>query len=305
MFLLQTQPNVNVPDSIRQHTHEAIELLVTNPELFWSDFIHSALIFGVKVLVALLVYALGSWLIGVVKRFVAHVFEKRNTEPTVVSFVSSFISISLTVLLIIITIGTLGVDTTSLAALLAAGGMAIGMALSGTVQNFAGGIMLLVFKPFKVGDFIDAQGNQGTVVNVSIVSTTIRTTENQLVVLPNGALSNGTIRNFSSEALRRTNLEISVAYGTEVETFKKVVMAIIKSDSRILDSTTAGSADPFIKLKTLNSSDITFLIRVWIRNEEYWDAYFNLIERIYTELPQNGIQFAYPHLDVNVVGKES
>lgn len=292
------------PDSLRTVTETIIHKAQENPSVFWTDLGQSALLFGIKVLVAIIIYLIGAWLIGRVKRLIGRIFARRKTERTLASFVSSLVSISLTVLLVIVTVGTLGVDTTSLAALLAAGGMAIGMALSGTVQNFAGGIMLLVFKPFKAGDFITAQGFSGTVTDVSIVSTKILTIDNHIVVIPNGALSNTNIDNFSAQPLRRIDLEVSVAYGADVDEFTAATIDIIRQDSRTLDAQTRGAADPFVALTSLNASDITFTVRVWVKTPDYWAARFDLNKRLYTQLPQRGFEFAYPHMDVTIVGNK-
>ncbi len=290
------------PDSLRTVTETIIQKAQEDPSAFWTDLWHSVLLFGIKVLVAIVIYLIGAWVIGRIKRLLKRIFARRKTERTLASFVSSLVSISLTVLLVIVTVGTLGVDTTSLAALLAAGGMAIGMALSGTVQNFAGGIMLLVFKPFKAGDFITAQGFSGTVTDVSIVSTKILTIDNHIVVIPNGALSNTNIDNFSAQPLRRIDLDVSVAYGADVDAFTAATLDIINQDSRTLDARTPGAADPFVALVGLNASDITFTVRVWVRTADYWNARFDLNKRLYTQLPQRGFEFAYPHMDVTIVG---
>lgn len=303
MLLLQSTevPVINVNDSLKVHTEEAIQQLQTDPVGFFQDLGHDALIFGIKVLAALLIYFIGAWVIRRVKSGMQRRFVRRKTDPTAASFISSAVSFGLTLLLIIITVGTLGVDTSSLAALLAAGGMAIGMALSGTVQNFAGGLMILAFKPFKVGDWIAAQGFQGTVTAVTIVNTKIKTIDNREVVLPNGALSNGVIDNFSTLPLRRIDMVVSVAYGTKADECIAIILSILKSDSRILDSSTTGADDPFVALKTLNSSDISFVVRGFVKNEDFWATTFDLNKRIYTELPEHGIQFAYPHVDVTMV----
>ena len=262
---------------------------------------HNAITFGIKVVIALIIYIIGAWLIKRVKKLLLRIFERRDTERTLASFVSSLVSISMTVLLIIITVSTLGVDTTSLAALLAAGGMAIGMAMSGTVQNFAGGIMLLVFKPFKVGDFITAQGFSGTVTDVSIVSTKIVSTDNHIVVIPNGTLSNGNIDNYSTNPLRRVDLEISVAYGADADRCIETILDIVHGDKRIIDAQTPGAADPFVALSSLNASDITFVVRVWVHTPDYWNVRFDLNKSLYTQLPQQGFEFAYPHMDVTLI----
>ena len=308
MYLLQSTPTPEIPlteinDSIKAHAENAIQQLQTNPQGYFIDLGHQALMFGIKVLVALLIYFIGAWLIRRIKKMQQRRFERRKTDPTVASFVMSATSFGLSLLLIIITIGTLGVDTSSLAALLAAGGMALGMALSGTVQNFAGGIMILVFRPFKVGDWIAAQGFAGTVTSVSIVSTKIKTIDNREVVLPNGALSNGVIDNYSTLPIRRIDMVVSVAYGTDAQQCIDLLLQILKDDSRILTSSTEGASDPFVALKTLNASDISFAVRAFVRNEDFWDVTFQLNKRIYTELPQHGINFAYPHVDVTLQNK--
>ena len=256
--------------------------------------------FGIQVLIAILIFVVGWWLIKLVQRALKRIFTRHRVEPTLASFINSFVSITLTVVLIVISIGTLGVNTTSVAALLAAGGMAVGMALSGTLQNFAGGLMLLAFKPFKAGDFIEAQGHAGTVIEVNITATKILTKDNRVVILPNGILSNGTINNFSC---------------------KEAIMAIINSDKRVLQADTNMNKlykelhitqyqlstvnyrmnaipAPFVALKSLNSSDITFVARAWVRGDDYWDVFFDLQERFYTELPPQGFTFAYPHIEL-------
>ena len=293
----------------------------TDPEAFWQEVGQQMLQFGLKVLAALLIFVIGIWIIRWIKNILTRMFERRQTEKTIVSFVSSFDSISLTVLLVVISISTLGVNTTSLAALLAAGGMAIGMALSGTVQNFAGGLMLLAFKPFKAGDFIEAQGQSGKVIEVNITVTKILTVDNRVVILPNGALSNGTINNYSGRPLRRVEWLVSVEYGVDAAKCKEAILAIVNSDPRVLQADTDmdklykdlnissfqlstvnyrmdAIPAPFVALKTLNESDITFVVRAWVRSDDYWDVFFALQERFYTELPPQGFDFAYPHVEI-------
>jgi len=306
-------------DSLKQVHQEAIALLKTDPNAFWQSFLDSAMQFGLKVLAALLIYLIGAWIIRRVRKVLERVFHRKKTERTLASFVCSLVSILLTVLLIVITISTLGVDTTSIAALLAAGGMAIGMALSGTVQNFAGGIMIQVFKPFQAGDFIEACGYKGNVMEVNIVSTKILTTDNRVVILPNGTLSNGTIDNYTAQSLRRVDIEMNVGYGTDAEAYEAAVKQIISTDARILTSkdkrppvrgvsavNTAGMSipDPFVALLRFNESTITFVVRVWVLKENYWDVFFNLQQRLYTELPKQGFPFAYPHRDVRIIGEK-
>lgn len=261
---------------------------------------HQAVLFGLKVLAALLIYIVGAWLIKRIRNLAAKVMVKKSTDPALASFLNSFISIALWVLLIILTIGTLGVDTTSLAALLAAGGMALGMALSGTVQNFAGGVMILVFKPFRSGDFIEAQGYSGTVQEINIVSTKLITRDNRVIYLPNGALFSGNISNISSLPLRRVDLTFSVSYGSDVDAVKETVLEIVRRNPVFLDAGTPGAADPFIALMSLGDSGVQFVVRAWVNSAQYWDGWFYLNESLYKELPAHGITFPFPQMDVHI-----
>lgn len=288
-------------DTLATKTVEVISAIKESPNEFLQSLGRDAIHFGLKVLAALVIYMVGAWLISLIRKLVKRSFRRRKTEATVATFVDSLINIGLWVLLIIVTVSALGVNTTSLAALLAAGGMAIGMALSGTVQNFAGGIMLLIFKPFKVGDFIDAQGFSGIVKAVSIVSTRLRTTDNREIILPNGALSNGNITNVTASHLRRVDIPVSVCYGADAEAVKKAILEIVAKQALFLDAKTEGAADPFVGLKELNASSVDFIVRAWVNAPDYWDAYFWLNEAIYTELPAKyGIQFPFPQLDVHI-----
>lgn len=298
-----------------------IEFAKTDPNGFWEVFKDTMITFGLKVLGALAIFLIGILVIRLVKSGLKRMFDRRNTEPTIASFVTSFTNIALIILTIVISISTLGVDTTSLAALLAAGGLAVGMALSGTVQNFAGGIMLLAFKPFKAGDLIEAQGILAKVVEVNITSTKVLTPDNRVVILPNGALSNGTIINYNGRPLRRVEWLVSVEYGVDAAACKEAILEIVNSDERVLHeetdtkqlykevqvkkyqlSTVNYKLDaipaPFVALKSLNPNDITFVIRAWVRGDDYWDVFFDLQERFYTELPKRGFSFAYPHVVV-------
>ncbi len=305
MTFLQTttvDPNtvINVNDSLKAVTTDIIDKVKDDPNTFLQDLLQSAIDFGLKLLAALAIYIIGAWIIKRVKIGLKKMFARRETEGTLASFITSLVSITLTVLLIVITIGTLGINTTSLAALLAAGGMAIGMALSGTVSNFAGGLMLLVFKPFKAGDFITAQGYSGTVKEVSIVNTKIITTDNRVIIIPNGTLSNGNIDNYSTMPLRRLDIEVHVEYGTDADLCIDLLRSIINEDQRILNSQTPGAQDPFIALLSMNDSNISFITRSWVNAADYWPVKFELNKKIYELLPQKGIQFAYPQLNVTI-----
>lgn len=301
MFQAIPVPEVS-PDSLAAKK-EQLEALIreTPPQDLLAMFGEQALHFGLKVLAAIALYIVGGWIIGLVKKALKKSFAKKKTEATVATFSESLITIALWVLLIIAVVGTLGVNTTSLAALLAAGGMAIGMALSGTVQNFAGGIMLLVFRPFKVGDFIETQGFAGKVTEVTIVNTKLLTTDNRVIIMPNGTLSNGNINNVTGRHLRRVDIPVSVAYGTKADAVKSALMELVQANPLFLDSKTHGAQDPFVGLAELADSSVNFVVRAWVNGKDYWDARFQLQEAIYTELPSKyGIEFPFPQMDIHV-----
>ena len=294
------QINVEKADTLNQIQAEIAEIahkIANTPtDVLIKDLLDSSVSFGLKVLAALVIYYIGAWLIRKIRKIIENILERKKTDPAITSFIMSIATIAMTIVLIIVTIGTLGIDTTSLAALLAGGGMAIGMALNGTVQNFAGGIMILIFKPFKAGDYIEAQGYSGTVCEVTITSTKLATTDNKVIIIPNGILSNGTINNYSGRTMRRVDLTVDVEYGTDSDQAKALLMKIIKEDSRILDA----PAVPFVALSALRDSSIQFTIRVWVKSEDYWNVYYDTLEKIYKQLPQHGIQFPFPQLDINI-----
>lgn len=301
-FLLQSTAAEVAADTLdlKKATEEFVEKITTTPaDQLLSDFADKAISFGLKVLAALAIYLIGAWIIRKIKKIVHNIFVRRNTEHSIASFVESLVSITLTVFLVIFTVSALGINTTSIAALLAAGGMAIGMALSGTVQNFAGGIMLLVFKPFKAGDFIEAQGFSGTVTDVSIVSTKLTTTDNRIIIIPNGSLSNGTINNYSQNVYRRVEWLIDVEYGASSEKMKAILKGILDDEKRIVYAPTA-PANPTIALNALRDSSIQFVMRAWVKSGDYWDVLYDVNEKIYVKVPENGIQFPFPQLDVHV-----
>lgn len=302
-------PSITPSDSLTHVQAEIVamaEKLQTTPaDVIISNLISKAVTFGVMVLAAIAIYTFGIWLIRKIGRLLKRVFESRKTDPVIASFIQSIISIAMTVMLTIITVGALGVDTTALAALLAGGGMAIGMALNGTVQNFAGGIMILAFRPFKSGDYIKFEEYEGTVTEVNIVSTKLTTADNRTIIIPNGALSNGTINNFTHNKVRRVEWLVDVEYGTDVDKTKVLLQDLLDDDPRILTKETGAPADPFIGLNTLASSSIQIVVKVWVNKADYWSVKFMINERIYKEFPENGINFPYQKLDVTILNPKN
>lgn len=255
-----------------------------------------ALTLGWKLLKVAFIWMIGRWLTRRLITVVKLLMEKRNSNPTVKTFLVSFIDVVSLIILLIILISVLGIDTSSFIALFASAGVAIGMALSGTLQNFAGGVIILLFRPFKVGDFIEAQGQTGTVKEIQIFNTLIQTGDNKTILIPNGPLSTGIINNSSSEALRRVDFTFSISYGDDYEKAKEVLLELIAADKRILNA----PAEPFIALKELGASSINIVVRVWAAQEDYWGVCFDLNKAVYETFPKRGLNFPYQTFTVNV-----
>ncbi len=255
-----------------------------------------ALSIGWKLIKVALVWFVGRWITRRLLSFVKIVMEKRDTNPSVRTFLVSLIDVVALILLLVVIIGILGIDTSSFIALFASAGVAVGMALSGTLQNFAGGVIILLFRPFKVGDFIEAQGQAGTVKEIQIFNTLIKTGDNKIILVPNGPLSTGIVNNYSRESLRRIDFTFSISYGDDYEKAKEVLLELIAADKRILNS----PAEPFVALKSLGASSIDIVVRVWGKQDDYWDIYFDLNKTVYEEFPKRGLNFPFQTFTVNV-----
>ena len=249
---------------------------------------------GKSILLAIAIYIAGKFIIKLINKVVRQMLERRGVDATIQSFLKSFVSILLNILLIITVISALGVNTTSFAALLASVGVAAGMALSGNLQNLAGGPIILLFKPFKVGDFIEAQGTMGTVKEIQIIHTILQTVDNKEIFLPNGSLSSGSITNYNKMGTRRVDFTVSVEYGTDVEKVLNALKSIAVSDERILKDPA-----PFYALSALADSSVNFTFRVWVNSADYWGVYFDVNKRIYEDFNRIGISFPFPQLQIH------
>ena len=249
---------------------------------------------GKSIVIAILIYFVGKTLISLINRMLSGVMERKNVDPAIQSFLKSLVNIILMVLLIVSVVGALGVNTTSFAALLASAGVAVGMALSGNLQNLAGGIVILLFRPFKVGDFIEAQGVSGTVNEIQIFHTILTTGDNKKIYLPNGSLSSDNIVNYSQEERRRVEFVVGVDYGEDVEKVRRVLREIVDADERVLQEPA-----PFIVLGELAESSVNITMRVWVKSENYWGVFFDTNEKIYNEFNRRGINFPYPQLTIH------
>lgn len=255
---------------------------------------HSAEL-GFAIIKAVIVFVVGRMIINLLNKLVKNILIKRNFDPSVKSFVSSLVNVTLTILLIISIVGALGVQTTSFAALLASAGVAVGMALSGNLSNFAGGLIVLLFKPYKVGDFIDYQGQSGTVREIQMFHTILKTTDNKVIYIPNGSLSSGVIVNYSNQQTRRIDWVFGVDYGTDYDHVKQVLETILEKETRILQE----PDKPFIALTALADSSVNILVRVWVKSEDYWSVYFDMNKTVYEVFNKEGINFPFPQLTVH------
>lgn len=262
-----------------------------------NDVISYIVQFGKNLLLAIIVYFVGRLIIKYTMKALRNITQKRKIEASLTSFLNSLVSISLNVILIIIIVGILGIDTSSFLAVFASAGIAVGMALSGTLQNFAGGVLILLLKPYKVGDFIEAQGFAGTVREIQIFSTILGTPDNQTVIIPNGPLATGSLKNSTKAPTRRVDIDVEVAYGTEPDAVRKVLMDIITADERIMQS---GVFAPYIPMTSMGSSSLTFQMRIWVKAPDYWNVKFETTEKIYRQLGEAGIEIPFQQMDVHI-----
>lgn len=263
-------------------------------DLIIEKLIEQSIEVGKNILAAVIVFVVGRFLISLLKRMMTSMMEKRKIEITIQTFLHSLVNILLNILLVIAVIGALGINTASFAALLASAGVAIGMALSGNLQNLAGGLIILLFKPYKIGDWIEAQGVSGSVAEIQIMHTLLTTVDNKVVYVPNGAMSSGTIINYSRKETRRIEWIVGVDYGEDIDKVKNIIDTLIAADERILKEPA-----PYIALHALDSSSVNVTIRVWVPTAEYWNVYFDMNKKIYDEFNKQGVNFPFPQLTIH------
>ena len=262
---------------------------------FAMDFVMT---YGPKLLGAIVALIIGLWIIGWILRVIKRVMTKANVDESLRPFLKSLIGAVLKVMLGISIMTMLGIEMTSFIAILAAAGLAVGMALSGTLQNFAGGVMILLFKPYKVGDFIEAQGYMGSVKEIQIFVTILTTGDNKTIIIPNGPLSNGSLTNFSTQENRRVDWTFGIAYGDDINKAKDIIRNILEADERV-------HKDPavFIALGAMADSSVNLTVRVWVAAPDYWGVFFDTNEKVYHAFNAGGINIPFPQMDVHVHNK--
>ena len=302
-FLLQTDDatkvveNLILPDSVQkaQLTETVTKIFSTDYNALLNNLIEQALWIGLKIILALAIYYVGKWITRWIIRILDRSFERRNVDLSLRNFLRSMIKVVMTILVILAAIQTLGVNTSSFLAIFASAGLAVGMALSGTLQNFAGGVILLLLRPYRIGDFITAQGQSGTVKAIGLFSTQLSTPDNRIIYVPNSAISSSIVDNYSQPTTRRVDWKVSISYGDDIDVVRKEILAMLAQDKRVLNDPA-----PIVVLAELGNSAVILSVRAWAANADYWDLFWNINERIYKELPQKGIHFPYPQMDIHV-----
>ena len=309
-------------DSISSAVFPSIkDLSVTSLDSLIEKTITNITDFAINLAIAITVFYVGKFIIKKLYKLVQKILLRRHVDQSLTTFTLSFVKIVLYFILLIIVIGIIGIETSSFLALFASAGVAIGMALSGTLQNFAGGVLILLLKPYKIGDYIEAQGYAGTVKEIQIFHTVICTPDNKSIIIPNGGLSTGSINNYSKEEYRRVDWEIGISYGDNVETARKVILDILNKDERVVkkyieddmqlrgipvDSVSLATFGkmvdraPVVILSKLADSSVVITARAWTASANYWGLMGDINETIYNELPKHGLSFPFPQMDIHI-----
>lgn len=302
-FLQEEAPKLGdliVPDSLqKQNFADAVKKIGELTQIDYRQFMtEAAQEIGwilLKILLAITLYFVGKMVMRWAIRLLDKALARHKVEVSLGNFLRSLVKALMLVMLVLAVIQTLGVNTSSFLALFASAGLAIGMALSGTLQNFAGGVVLLILRPYKVGDYIESMGQSGTVDSIGLFSTRMRTPDNQIVYVPNNSISTSIIDNYSQSETRRVDWLLSISYGDDVDVARREILAMLSADYRVLREKPME-----VYVKTLNSSSVDLVIRAWVENADYWPLYYEMNEKMYKELPSKGINFPYPQMDVHV-----
>ena len=272
-----------------------MEEIASNANEYSQQLIDLIWVWGPKIITALLTLIIGLWIIGILTRSIGKGMDKRNVDPSLKPFIKSLINAVLKVMLIISVIGMVGIQATSFVAVLGAAGLAVGLALQGTLQNFAGGVIILLLKPFKVGDFVTVSGESGTVNSIQIFNTFLKTPDNKVIIVPNGQAANSITTNFSAEETRRVDFTFGVGYGDSTQKTRETLIDLINADDRILKD-----PEPFVAVSELGDSSVNFVVRVWVKGSDYWGVFFDMNESVYNKFNEVGLNIPYPQMDVHV-----
>jgi len=264
-------------------------------ENLWTKVQEWVAFYGFKVIAALVIFIVGRWIAGWVKGLTTRIFVRRKVDPTIVSFVGHLTYIGLLTFVVIAALAQVGIQTTSFIAVIGAAGLAIGLALQGSLANFAAGFLMIIFKPFKAGDFVEGGGAAGIVEKIEVFTTTLKTVDNKVVIIPNAKIMGDNIINYSTMETRRVDLDFGVSYSEDIDKVRKCIQDVIHNDARILkDPETA------ILVKELAESKVVFQVRSWVKGIDYWGVYFDVIEAVKKQFNAQGISIPIPQRDVHV-----
>ncbi len=266
-----------------------------NTEQILNQASKIAVEYGPKLIGAIVVFIIGIWIIKLLIKGFGKMLNKRKTDETLKPFLKSIVGALLKIMLLISVLGMVGIEMTSFIAILGAAGLAVGLALSGTLQNFAGGVILMIFKPFKVGDYIDAQGYTGIVSEIQIFNTILKSLDNKTIIIPNGGLSTSSMTNYSTEATRRVDWTFGIGYGDDVSKTKEVIKKLCNEDSRILKE-----PESFIAVSELADSSVNFAVRAWVKADDYWGVFFDMNEKVYKTFEKENLNIPFPQMDVHL-----
>lgn len=326
ILLTLQQSTIAVSDSTAVAKKEEVinALKAMSLEDITTKLIDGAITLGMRIIIATLVFYIGKFIISKLYKLSHKILERRGVEASLSSFLLSLLRILLLFILVISIIGILGIETSSFVAIFASAGVAIGLALSGTLQNFAGGVLILLTKPYRVGDYIECNGMSGTVKEIQIFSTIMNTPDNKTIIIPNGGLATGTINNYSTEIYRRVDWTFGISYGDDVKVARETLLAVLAADERVVKTTCEedyklrpqesnklklsgiipkipqGDRSPKVCLSTLGDNSVNLVVRAWVHSSLYWDVYYDVNETIYNLFPQKGLSFPFPQLDVHM-----
>lgn len=290
--------NLIVPDSVQKARFAEAVQRMTDVEFvkdIWGDMLQWLVWTGIKMVISLVIFYAARWVLHKLLKLVDVFMTRREVEVSLHSFIMTAVKVLGYVLIVLIIVSILGFNSSSFLAVLASMGLAIGMALSGTLQNFAGGVMILILRPYRVGDFIEAQGVSGTVASISLFNTVVLTGDKKTIYIPNNTISTSIINNYSTSTTRRCSWKVSVAYGDDYDQIREAMLSIIQRDGRALTDPA-----PYIRIDALADSAVVIEARAWVKNEDYWGLYDDVTEAFYKELPQHGANFPFPQLDVHL-----
>jgi len=262
---------------------------------YWDMAIQYGAEYGLKIVGAIIIFYVGKVVSNWLRTLTESVLKRQNVETTLVDFASSTIYYGLMAVVLLAAISNLGIQTTSFMAILGAAGLAVGLALSGTLSNIGSAVVILVFRPFKVGDYISAGGAEGVVDKVSLFTTTISPVDNRMIIVPNSAITAGNITNFSSKPIRRVDHTVGIAYNEDIKKAKEVMYAVIAKNGRTLND-----PEPLVAVKELGDSSVNFTVRAWVASADYWPAYFEIIEEVKYALDEAGITIPFPQMDIHM-----